>query len=177
MTSEQAIEAINDHCQQVLEYEESHKDAGDNYSHMVAESWCYESDRNLSRQMQGPDVWTGASDAYGLREYGPAWSIDTMGLDADELADIALYIMQMEPGHIFSNMEAQWIVLDSYAIQEIEIPLDHLEVPHDVFSDVMESCEPYITGNGYAYMTTDAVWFAVVDPKELQAAIKERVAQ
>ena len=37
-----AIDAVNTLCEDQLDYEESHEDAGDNYAHMVAESWCSE---------------------------------------------------------------------------------------------------------------------------------------
>ena len=35
-----AIDAINELCESQLEYETSHRDAGDNYVQLVGESWC-----------------------------------------------------------------------------------------------------------------------------------------
>ena len=42
-----AIDAINDLCQSTLEYETSHKDSGDNYAHLVGESWCNQKTRDM----------------------------------------------------------------------------------------------------------------------------------
>jgi len=64
-------------------------------------------------------------------------------------------------------------VLDSYAIQEIEIDLGHLAIDGITLDFIRESCDAYISGTDLAYMTSDSVWCAVVDPVEFQAAIKE----
>tara|TARA_R110002153_G_scaffold34404_1_gene102959 strand:+ start:240 stop:782 length:543 start_codon:yes stop_codon:yes gene_type:complete len=153
-----AIDAIDAHCVNQLEYEESHDDAGDAYAHMVAESWCSQKDSDLLRDLK-------------------AWSIDSMGLDSDVLSDIAIDLFTMESGHMFSNMSAHKIVLGSYAIQEIEIELDHLGIDAITMDLIRESCDAYINDSGCAYMTTDAVWFAVVDPYAMQQAIIDYVEE
>jgi len=166
-----AIDAINGYCQEYLEYEESNIDAGNNYSHMVSESWCDESESNLMRQLDGSDI---QEEAYSFK-YIPKWSIDPMGLDPDDMSNIALEIFEMRPGHIFSNMESNFIVLDSFHIQEVEIDVSGLNIDQITMDIVRESCEPYISGTDLAYLTSDCVWYAVVDPVELQKSIKERV--
>ena len=151
-----AIDAVNDFCNQQLEYEENHRDAGDNYSHMVAESWYSEQEKRLIAQ---------------LEKHG----INLMGLDADIVSDLAIDIFRMESGHIFSNMESEYIVLDSYHTQEIEIELDHLGIDGVTFGLIENSCDCYISGTGRGYMTSDSVWYAVVKPQDLQRAIKDKV--
>lgn len=149
-----AINAVNEYCQDSLEYEESHRDAGDAYAHMPAESWCTEKDQDLARQIDH-------------------WNIDTKNLDPEELSDIALDIFQMEPGHIFSNIESQWICIDSYHVQEVEIDLSHLGIDPLTMDLIRESCDAYISGTDLAYMTSGCVWYAVIDPKEYQEAINQ----
>ena len=155
-TIKQAIDAVNELCESQLEYEESHDDAGDSYSHMVAESWCSQKDSDLLRYLK-------------------AWDINSMGLDSDVLSDMAIDLFTMEAGHMFSNMSEHKIVLDEYAIQEIEIELEHLGIDAITRDLIRESCDAYITGTDRAYMTTDAVWFAVVDPDAMQQAIIDYV--
>ena len=168
-----AIDAVNSECEWRLEYEESHRDAGDNYSHIVEVSWDSEQEKRLIEQLKGPEV-QGRDDP---ERWVPAWDIDPMGLEPDEIADIALDIFHMEPGHIFSNMESDFIVLDSIHIQEIEFELDHLGIDGVTFDLIQDSCDCYISGTGFGYMTSDSVWYAVVKPQELQQAIKDKVAE
>ena len=123
---------------------------------MVAESWCSQKDSELLRDLK-------------------AWDIDSMGLDSDVLSYIAVDLFTMESGHIFSNMPEHKIVLRAYVMQEVEIDLDHLGMDAITMDLIRESCDAYITGTDRAYMTTDAVWFAVVDPDAMQQAIIDYV--
>jgi len=139
-----------------LEYEESHEDAGNNYAFLVAESWGFDGDNRL---------------AESLADH----KIDAMGLDSDTLADIALDLFTMESGHIFSNMSASKIVLDSFSVGEIEVTIP------DQFADVIEYIEndvdSYVDGTQeYAYVSSDSVWYAVIEPDAMQAAICDYVA-
>ena len=170
-----AIDAVNDFCNQQLEYEENHRDAGDNYSHMVAESWDSEQEKRLIEQLKGPEVQDKEKDYFDPERWGAAWDIDPMGLEPDEIADIALDIFHMEPGHIFSNMESDFIVLNAYGVGEIEFDLEHLGIDGVTFDLIEESCDCYISGTGRDFMTSDSVWFAVVKPQELQQAIQDKV--
>jgi hypothetical protein len=67
------------------------------------------------------------------------------------------------------------IVLGGFPLDEIEIELDELGIDVITLDLVRESCDAYINDSGYAYLTTDAVWFAVVDPVAFQAAIADYV--
>jgi hypothetical protein len=167
-----AIDAVNECCSQQLEYEESHVDAGNNYAHMVSESWCTESEERLAEQFIGKDVTDLSKDCFEEGRWIPEWTIDTMGLDIDVLSDMAIYLFEMVPGHMFGPY-TNGIILGSYSVGEIEIDLDHLGIDGITMDLIRESCEAYISGTSLAYMTTDAVWYAVVDPAEYQAAIIE----
>jgi hypothetical protein len=151
-----ARDAINTFCADQLEYEESHRDAGDAYSHMPRESWCKESEARLQEELARHEI-------------------DTQGLDIDALSDMALDLFEMRSGHIFGPYR-DGIIIDAYPVQEIEIGLDSCGVDGIALDYVRESCEPYITGTDRAYLTTDAVWYAVVDPAAMRDAIAEKAA-
>ena len=168
-----AIDAVNSECEWRLDYEENHRDAGDNYSHILAESWDSEQENGLIEQLKGPEV-QGRDDPWS---WIPAWDINPMGLEPEEIADIALDIFYMESGHMFSNMGSSFIVLDSYGVGEIEFDLEHLGIDGVTFDLIRESCDCYISGTGFGFMTSDSVWYAVVKPQELQQAIKDKVAE
>ena len=155
---ERAIETINTYCTERLDYEENHVDAGDAYAHMPAESWSTESDKRL-------------------REECERHEIDTRNLDSDTLADIALDLFRMQRGSILGPY-CDGIILDAFPIQEIEIDIREIGVDGIALEYVANSCEPYIRESlDYAYLTTDAVWFTLVDPQAFQAAIHEHVAE
>jgi hypothetical protein len=40
---------------------------------------------------------------------------------------------------------------------------------------IRESCDAYISGNDYAYIATDAVWFAVVNVEALNIEIEQYI--
>jgi hypothetical protein len=149
-----AIEAVNEFCQAQLEYEESHEDSGENYSHMPAESWTSTEDKMLAD-------WTESE------------SIDAMGLDTDQLSDIALDCFYMRSGHRFGPYHKQEsdLILAAYPLQEIEIDLSCLGLDGITLDYIENSCDAYIKGE-LAYMTTDAVWYAVLTKSAFQSAIK-----
>lgn len=172
-----AIDAVNELCESQLDYEESHDDAGDCYSHMVAESWDSQKDSDLLRDLTGPEVYQNVDyDVNGVwqPQWSTKWSIDPMGLESDVLSDLAIDLFVMQRGSIH-GCYTDGIVLGAYAIQEIEIDLDRLGIDAITMDLIRESCDAYITGTDRAYMTTDAVWFAVVDPDAMQQAIIDYV--
>ena len=40
---------------------------------------------------------------------------------------------------------------------------------------IRESCDAYISGTDYAFIATDAVWFAVVNVENLNVAIEDYI--
>lgn len=172
-----AIEAINSHCRQCLEYEESHIDAGDSYAHMPGESWDSQSTRDFVAQF--PAI---TSDNYS----GTIWTtetvfpaIDCKGLDAEQIAELALDNFEMIAGTIYTaSLPDSYIRLDSYPIGETETQLDlaSLGVDGITWEYIKESSsfDAYVTESGdsvYAYQTTDAVWFAAIKRADLQTLI------
>ncbi len=172
-----AIDAINGLCESMLEYETRHGDAGDNYAHMVAEGWTDQKTRDFIEQMNREKF---ESSEYvqgsGWINYKPQWQL--LGIDPrwkeiepDVMADYALESFDMAAGSIWGCFE-DGITLDAYAVQEIEIELDHLDIDHDVMDSVRESCDAYISGCDRAYVATDAVWFALLDVESLNCHIE-----
>jgi hypothetical protein len=169
-----AIDAIDAHCAAQLEYEESHDDAGDAYSHMVAESWTSTDDDELRKNLIGPDMQDLSKDCFEIDHWVPAWTVDSMGLDPDILSEIAIDLFVMQRGSIYGPY-TDGIVLGGFPVGEIEITLDDLGIDGVTFELIRESTDAYINDSGYAYLTSDAVWFAVVDPVAFQAAIADYV--
>jgi hypothetical protein len=173
--AQDAIDAVNDHCAYVLEYYESHENAGDNYAFCVSENWTWSREERLTKQLVGPEVQDLSKDCFEKGRWVSKWLVDPMGLDIDELSNIALDIFQMRSGSIYGPYQ-EGIVLDSFAVQKVEIPLDHLGIDAITMDLIRESCDPYISGTDTAYMSTDAVWYAVLDPDAFQEAIADMVA-
>jgi hypothetical protein len=171
-----AIDAIDAYCAAQLEYAESHDDAGDAYAFMIAESWTSTDYDELRKNLIGPEVQFFTKDGFEIDHWVPAWTIDSMGLEPDVLSDIALDIFVMKRGSIL-GCYTDGIVLGAFPVQEIEIELDELGIDGITFDLIRESTDAYINDSGYAYLTTDAVWFAVVDPVAFQAAIADYVEE
>ena len=152
-----ARDLVNSHCAARLEYEESHPDAGDIYSLIPHESWCSESTKRLLDELERN-------------------GITSCGLEGEEIADLAFELFSMRPGSIWGPYQ-DGVILDSYALHEVEINLEPLGLDGVTLDFIRESCEPYITDTNLAYLTTDAVWYAIADPAELKAAIQERAAE
>ena len=168
---QRAIDDINEYCQETLEYEESNQDAGDNYSFLVSEGWCSQKTRDLISQIKNPPAYYCTNG-----QWESWWVIDTMGLNDEDILDIALESFDMVPGSVFGPYQNGLIILDSFPIQEVCIDISTLGIPYIVLCEVMDSCEAYIPGTGdSAYMTSDAVWYATINPLKLQKLIKERV--
>jgi hypothetical protein len=170
-----AIDAINEHCGAMLEYETSHNDAGDIYAHMVSESWDEQEQSCMMDQLTGPEVQDLNKDCFEEGRWVPKWKVDAMGLDPDAISDLALDLFVMERGSIWGPY-ADGITLASYAIGEIEICLEHLGIDGITMDLIRESCDAYIGHGDLAYEVTDAVWFAVVNPETLQSAIAAKAA-
>jgi hypothetical protein len=165
---QELIDAVNEYCADYLEYETTHKDSGDNYAHMPRECWHSPHDANLA-------------------EFIAENNIDAMGLDIDQVSDIALDNFSMVSGHIYQHTKGDIFTLEAFPISEIECQIDYaaltksvgwnvnrnhiLQIARDVDCHIgntdKDSC--------LAYMTTDSVWFAEISAKELQTAIRDSV--
>jgi hypothetical protein len=153
---DQARDAVNEYCETVEEYETTHVDAGDAYSHMVAESWSQSNTDYLVKALKDCD------------DIDSRWK----DIDPDVLADYALESFDMESGHIFSSHSG--IVLDSFPVHEIEIDLDSLGIDGFTLDYIRESCDCYIRdGSTLAYISTDAVWIAVLNVETFNSYIDQ----
>lgn len=172
-----AIDAINDLCESMLEYETRHDDAGDNYAYLVAESWTDQNTRDLIEEMlrekfesfeyvQGSG-WINYKPQWQLLGIDPRWK----DIEPDVLADYALESFDMSAGRTWGCFE-DGITLAGFPVQEIEIELDHLGIEPDVLDSVRESCDAYISGCNMAYVTTDAAWFALLDVESFNCQIE-----
>ena len=173
VNGQSAVDDINEHCAAILEYETSHVDAGNNYAHMLAESWT-DTDTSslvaaLSEQvyqdgkdiMTDPDYWSTISRADKLG-IDPRWR----EIEPETLADIALESFEMESGHIFSNPS---LSIAAYPVGEIETQLPD-EIDGLILDLISDSCDAYIQGR-LAYIVSDAVWFAVINVEKFNANI------
>jgi hypothetical protein len=173
-----AIQLINDYLECDYEYETRHPDAGDNYSHMVAENWTGADTTQLIDDLGATDF---KGSKYGMDAIGDGTYWDEvlkfpdvdqlyLELDPDEVVNLALECFTMQPGSIWGPYDGG-IVLGSYPVGEIETQLDCLGLDGLVLDLVKDSCEAYINGD-LAYQSTDAVWYAVLDIEQFNAAVQ-----
>ena len=177
--AQDAIDAINEHCESQLEYETRHQDAGENYAHLVGESWCNEKTLDMVQSLNEEYLDNG-ENATQMLSYKPQWQL--LGIDKrwkdiepDVLADMALETFDMVPGSIWGPFGDDCIVLDSFPIEEIAADLGQLGIDGITMELIRESCEAYICGNDYAYIVTDVVWYAVVNVEALNAEIEQYI--
>lgn len=168
MTEEQRetlINAINAIVAARTEYEETHKDAGDNYAHMPRESWSKTDNDDLARFMI-------------------EHKIDAHGLEIDEVADLVLDNFTMRSEHMMSGHYEDRFTCGAYPIIEIEHQIDLSALSEQCgFTVTAENIkalgnEPdcYI-GSTYedsflAYSTSDIVWIADISADTLRDALE-----
>jgi hypothetical protein len=167
---DRAIEDLNKYFEDVLEYETRHIDAGNACAYLVEDVDIQDVKRQLAEERHETDDsaplgWT----------WVPKLDLDLKGLDLEDVVRLALDVFKMVPGSIYGPFE-DGLVLTSFHVQEIET-----EIP-DAFDGIVldlirESTDAYITGTNLAYISTDAVWFAVASVKELQDAIDAEVSE
>ena len=168
LTQEQ-IEQINSLIAERVEYEESHQDAGDNYSHMLRETW-HPADRRLADQ---------------LAELG----IDHSTVDFDQLAEDVIFWAEMVPSHIYdASPKPGTILLDSYFIGEIEIEISAEElgcdrISADMIKQLNSNCDAFFRAGVrslgdscdycYAYVSSDRSWDAQISAETVRGLIAD----
>ena len=177
--AQDAIDAINEHCESVVEYETTHEDSGGNYAEFVPDSIAYCVLQGIRKEL-GQKVIRGGRENIGSNAYWekiprydlhPAWE----NLEDDSLLDILCDCFVMVPGNIFGPCGDDRPVLTSFGVHEVEIDLSGI-CDGVTLEFVSESCEPYISGDGLAYVTTDSAWYAVLDVESFNDMVQE-VAQ
>ena len=169
---DKAVEDLNAYFADVLEYETRHGDAGDSYAGLVEEVDLQDVQRQLEDETM-VKAEDGGGDSLGYK-WVKKLDLDLRGLDLEDVARLAMDVFTMEPGSIFGPF-TDGLVLDAFAVQEIEteIPEEFDGIVLDFIGD--NGADAYITGTGRAYITTDAVWYAVASAKDLQDAIDAEV--
>jgi hypothetical protein len=168
---DKAVEDLNAYFADMLEYETRHGDAGDAYAYLVEDVDLQDVQRQLEEEVLRQAPGKTALDA----KWSPKLDLDLRGLDVESVARLALDVFQMVPGSIWGPYE-DGLVLASFAVQEIET-----EIP-DAFDGIVldligdNGTDAYIPEGGrLAYISTDAVWYAVASVKDLQDAIDAEV--
>lgn len=177
-----AIDALNEAISDRLEYEESHCDAGDAYSHIIPDSLAYDATKEdsfpaLTDAMGKEYMVKDESESFGYR-WEKKYPIDTKGLDSDTLADMALDCFEMHPGSIYGPYDdSDSFPIASFPVQEIEIDLEGI-VEGIAFDLVNQSLDAYVReGSTLGYVSTDSVWFAMVPVKGFQDLIDAKHAE
>jgi len=166
--SQEQIEQISSLIADRVSYEEEHQDAGDNYTHLLGESWHSEHDNRLRDQ---------------LAELG----IDHSAVDFDQLAEDVIFWAEMVPSHIYDSApKSGTILLDCYMIGEIEIEISAKELGVDrISADMIEqlnrSCDAFFRAGVrslgdscdycYAYVTSERSWDAQISAEMVQHLI------
>ena len=168
---DKAVEDLNAYFSDVLEYETRHGDAGENYAGLVEDIDLQDVQRQLEEETM-VNAEDGDGDSLGYK-WVKKLDLDLRGLDAEDVARLALGVFTMQAGHIFGPF-TDGLVLAGFAVQEIET-----EVPECFDGIVLDfigdnGTEAYINGR-LAYIATDAVWYAVASVKDLQDAIDAEV--
>ena len=111
------------------EYETTHKDSGDSYSHLAGEG-SFDYDNGTER----------------LRDYCAEHGIDVSGVDIDRVAEDVIFWGEMVPGQDYDPK--QRFLVCSHAVGEIEIEIDA--------SEIGARATEYLAG--YLSRNTDAFW-------------------
>lgn len=155
-----------------VEYATEHEDAGGNYSHMPREGgWAYSG---------GPKRLLDWCDANGIET-----TKEELELIEDEILDWC----DIEPGHIFSNVEGSGkFLVDSYPVGEVEdqYSLPDLTALLETSSEeetlafvalAMDDNRFCLRANGdggvLSYTNTDAVWNFVIDREWIKSHLED----
>lgn len=149
-----AIAEIDEYCAQQLEIAEKANDSGDAYSHMPREGDTLDMERRL---------------VTFCKEAG----IETGDLEPDEILEEALEGFRMEPGTIYERDDGALFVLDAYPVGEVQISLQSLDIDYDLIHRIANRLDATISRDGMAYMSSDAVWRAVIDRETLQERLND----
>ena len=172
-----AIELVNDFVESQVEYETRHQDAGDNYAHMLGESWTDQKTRDFVQELEEEIRDHAVDDHFDPKSYKSTWEVHGVNplwksLGNETLSDLALESFLMCAGTFCGPFDGG-IVLDAYAVQEIEVDLNHLGLDSSTLTRIEPACDCYISGTHLAYESTDAVWFAVLHVEAFNALIAD----
>jgi len=147
MTTESFLEHVNDMIEQWVEYEESHQDAGDNYSHMASEGSF--------------DFYNGTES---LIEYckTEGWNLD--GVDIDRLAEDVIFWGYMTPSQAFDVSERFLVMSCQVCEIELQVESDQIGVRFtpwiiDKLNRETDAYWRYQSSDvAYCYVVSEAYW-------------------
>ena len=145
-----------------LEYEETHIDAGDAYSHLASEGAF--------------DYYNGESR---LVEYCQEMGIDLTGVDVDRLAEDVIFWSYMQTQRDYDPSKPFFVA--SYQIGEIEIQVDSSEIglkpTQWVLDKLNRNTDGYWTKGGsdyfLVYTVSDRYWEQVSDLDVIRDLVKQ----
>ena len=168
--SQEQIEQINSLIADRVLYEDEHQDSGNNYAHMLGESWHSEHDNRLREQLG-------------------ELKIDHSAVDFDQLAEDVIFWSEMVSSHLYDNSpKSGQILLDSYPVGEIEMQISAEDIGCDrISADLIEqlnrSCDAYFRAgfrslgdscdHCYAYVGSDRSWDAQISAEMVQHLVSE----
>jgi hypothetical protein len=163
------IEALTEKLDEVLatrlEQSETHPTAGDAYTHLPREGgWDY---NNGDKRLAG---W--------MRRVG----IDAQGLEIEEISDLVLDNFRMEPGSIEdpTHRDDDLFLVDSFPVGEIafQLTLSDLDpaATLEEWAEAKMAAKAHFSG-GQAHISSDQVWYALIDRSVLEGLIAEVVAE
>lgn len=164
MTTESFLNKAQELIESRVEYETTHIDAGDAYTHLASEGdFDYHNGENR------------------LVEYCEEMGINLDGVDIDRLAEDVIFWSYMQVGQDYCHKKS--FLVASYPVGEIEIEVsaEDLGLDRITESDIAElnaNCDAYFRPGvkslgtacdyAYAYVSTDSYWEQVCDPDVIQ---------
>jgi len=162
---EALTELIDAHLKERVEQAETSETAGDAYTHLPREGgWAYS---NGDRRLAGWLLRTG---------------VDRRGLGLEEIADLALDHFRMVPGSILDPTahNEDLFLVDSFPVGEVSVPLSREALAPgadpEEWASALRACEAHVV-NATGYVTSDQVWYAVIDRAALEGRIAEAAAE
>lgn len=166
---DQINKAIESIVSSHVEYEETHDDAGNNYSHLPMEGgWCY---NNCNDK---------------VKAFLEVNEIDCCGLDLEEVNELVINNFEMVSGHIFGCSKDDILVIDSYPLTEIETQIElsvlselsGLNITKNRIEAIKENsrehCINSIDNETFCvYAASDVVWSAQINAERLQELIND----
>lgn len=166
-----AIDKLNEFLENYIneyqEYQETHTDAGNNYSHMPREgSWCY---NNCDDR---------------LKTFIIDKEIDTKELDFDTISDLVLDNFAMVSNHMFSSIKEDVFYIASYPVGEIENQIELSTIKENTGNNwtlkrlkavaLKVECTLKVDRDSVCtYSVSDIYWSAQIDANSIQELIND----
>lgn len=163
MTTESFIQNAKTLIETWVEYEESHQDAGDNYSHLASEG-------NF-------DYYNGESR---LQEYCDETGIDISCIDIDRLAEGVIFWGYMAKGESYDPHKR--FLVASYQVGEIGLQIESSEIGARFTPYLIDKLNRETDAHwrlwssdfAYAYVLSESYWDHVCDPDTIRDLVNQQ---